>query len=216
MSDLLKFFLPCPMSVLLLPVAWPAAECPVCFLLRLVARIPIFLLQLMFVCCWKLQLCFLMQCTEGSPALFWSKTSKLPMQTGYSAPSSSTTQCNGHGQLGSDQHFLVLTTSPSSSPHSRSSWMAGCRLSYDVDPCQGWIPDGHLPTAGLRACFTQDWWGVNDATISAKLLRRAGLGMGRARFLIKTWCKIETSTCSAARGATDTPKRGKWRWIPVR
>lgn len=82
MSDLLKFFLPCPRSVLLLPVAWPAAECPVCFLLRLVARIRIFLLQLMFVRCWKFQLCFITQCTEGSPALFWSKMSKLPMQWG--------------------------------------------------------------------------------------------------------------------------------------
>lgn len=29
-------------------------------------------------------------------------------------------------------------------------------LPGDIDPCQGWIPDGHLPTIGLQACFTQD------------------------------------------------------------
>lgn len=156
MSDLLKFFLPCPRSVLLLPVAWPAAECPVCFLLRSVARIHIFLLQLMFVCCWKLQLCFLMQCTEGSPAFFWSKTSKLPVQWGILLrvpPPPSAMVMDSRALTGI---FWCSLLPPAPLPTADPPEWPCAGLSYDVDPCQGWIPDGHLPTAGLRVCFTQD------------------------------------------------------------
>lgn len=80
----------------------------------------------------------------------------------------------GYWQLDLIRSLKCSGLPQASSPWSRVSWMSGYRLSYDFDPCQGWIPDGHFPSVGLQACFTQHWWGVNDAKISAKVHRHAG------------------------------------------
>lgn len=96
----------------------------------------------------------------GFTCFFLVKDEQAPSAMGYSAPSSSTTQRNGHGQSGSDRHFLVLTTSPSSSPHSRSSWMAVCRPLLRRWSMPGldsrWTPPHCWPTGmfhtGLMGC----------------------------------------------------------------